>query len=145
MKSFCFWDAKSQEDTFIIIANLTITILLFLIAIFNIFRSIKYFTGKITRIYALVLLWAVCNSIHYHSYDKPILILNHYLLRLSAFFRTKGYSNVVKDLLLDRRYSRINNSDSFSFYLLHNVCIKRLRLTNVRHIAISMNLKLSFM
>ena len=82
MKAFCYWDAKSLPDTCIVIFNLTITLILFTFAAYNIFKHIRYLSGKIVRIYGLIVLWGLCNSVIYSSHHMPILIFDNNLFRI---------------------------------------------------------------
>lgn len=62
MTRICFWDAKSDEDTYIIMFNVFVTTLLLCVIVSNTVKSFKRLNHRdVMSVYALLVLWALSN------------------------------------------------------------------------------------
>lgn len=69
---FCFWDAKSTEDTSVLIAHTTVAVSVFLLSIYRLFkfrrvylRSQDKYIKICATIHVLTALWALMFTVQY--------------------------------------------------------------------------------
>jgi len=89
---YCFWDAKSREDTFVLIAHTFIASSVFLLSIFRLLKfrrvynlSQDKYINICVKIHILTLLWA-------------LTFLVEYIYSISMFFAELNQDPLPKDI-----------------------------------------------
>ena len=77
---YCFWDAKSREDTYVLIAHTTIAFSVFLLSIFRLSKFRRVYNRSQDKYIN------ICAKIHIFTLLWALMFLVEYLYSISIFF-----------------------------------------------------------